>query len=133
MSLIEWREQFAIGLPEVDHEHRELIDEINRLHARLAAGAGADEVADVLGEIESGISAHFALEEKNMQRLGYDGYGSHKTDHESLLDDILDIADGVDAVRGYDPEALAARLAEWFGAHFRSHDARLHAWLASRK
>jgi hemerythrin len=133
MSLIEWREQFAIGLPEVDHEHREMIAEINRLHARLAAGAGAEEVAEVLGEIESGISAHFALEEKNMQRLGYEGYAAHKADHESLLDDILDIADAVDSAQRYEPAALAARLEEWFGAHFRSHDARLHGWLAARR
>jgi hemerythrin-like metal-binding protein len=132
MTLIEWREQFAIGLPEIDHEHRQLIEEINRLHARLAAGAGIDEVTEVLGGIESGISAHFALEEKNMQRLGYDGYAAHKADHESLLDDILDIADGL-GQESYDPGVLSRRLDDWFGVHFRNHDAKLHAWLASRR
>ena len=36
MDLIAWREDFSIGLDEVDHEHRELIAMINRLHAEIA-------------------------------------------------------------------------------------------------
>lgn len=131
-SLIEWREQFAIGLPEVDHEHRELIAAINALHARLGPGAAASEVAGAIGDIHAGIAAHFALEERSMGQLGYPAMAAHKADHEHLLDEILDIMDGVAATSTYSPDALSAALAEWFGAHFRTHDAELHHWLASR-
>jgi hemerythrin-like metal-binding protein len=129
MNLIEWREEFSIGLPEVDHEHRELIQHINALHAQLDAGADASHVAEILGDIHTEIAAHFALEEKSMKSLGYDDYAAHKSDHELLLDDILDILDEVHSTGDYEADALAERLSTWFGAHFRSHDVRLHHWL----
>lgn len=132
MALIDWRDDFRIGLPEVDHEHRELIDTINGLHADLGTGADAARVGAVLGEIQAAITAHFALEEKHMAALGYDEFGAHKADHERLLDDILDIMDDLDASGRYEPVALAQSLAGWFGEHFRTHDARLHRWLHGR-
>lgn len=131
MKLIEWREDFLIGLPEVDHEHRELIDGINSLHEQIAFGAATSHVCEVLGGIQSDIAAHFALEEKNMVALGYPGYGDHKADHERLLDDILDIADEVHESGRYDAGELSHRLSDWFGRHFRTQDAQLHRWLSS--
>jgi hemerythrin-like metal-binding protein len=132
-SLIEWREQFAIGLPEVDHEHRDLIATINALHARLGPTAPAVEVVGALGDIHSAVAAHFALEERSMAQLGYPALPAHKADHECLLDEILDIMDGVAAAQDYSPAALSATLADWFGLHFRTHDSELHHWLVRLK
>lgn len=125
-SLLEWREAYTLGIPEIDHEHRAMIMEINRLHETLDHDAPLDDVIDCLGEILAHITAHFALEEKNMRALKYAGYPDHKGDHERLLDELQEISADV-AERGrYDPTALAARLDAWFMEHFGSHDARLH-------
>lgn len=132
-ELIEWREDFRIGLPEVDQEHRELIGSINRLHRELVIGASTARVTGALGDIHAAISSHFALEEKDMQALRYDEFEAHKGEHERLLDDILDILDEVTASGRYDPQVLSARLAEWFTGHFRTFDARLHRWLMARQ
>lgn len=129
MSLIQWRDDYSLGVPEVDHEHRELIDGINRLHADIGTGADVSYVEAALGEIHASIAAHFALEEKHMVARRYDQFAAHKADHERLLDDILDMMDEVRASDHYDPEPLSQRLSEWFGEHFRTHDARLHRWL----
>jgi hemerythrin len=131
-DLIEWREEFRIGLPGVDEEHRALIDTINRLHRELAVGAAIVRVIGALGDIHAAIASHFALEEKEMGALRYDGAVAHKTDHERLLDEILDILDEVAASGRYDPATLSARLSAWFVEHFRTHDARLHHWLVER-
>ena len=67
-----------------------------------------------------------------MAALRYDGFVAHKTDHERLLDEILDILDEVVATGRYEPAALSARLSAWFVEHFRTQDARLHRWLVKR-
>lgn len=131
-NLIEWRDDFRIGLPEVDQEHRLLIDSINQLHRELVVGAAITRVTGAIGDIHAAIASHFALEEKEMAALRYDGYVGHKTDHEHLLDEILDILDEVVATGRYEPAALSARLSAWFVEHFRTHDARLHRWLVGR-
>lgn len=132
MKLIEWRDEFRIGLPGVDAEHQALIAQINALHRDLAAGAAPARVADALGSIVAAITAHFALEEKDMSALGYDGFAGHKAQHEQLLDEISGIVDEVVEGGRYDPGALSARLADWFVGHFRTEDARLHRWMGER-
>ncbi len=127
MALIEWRREFETGIPDVDHEHRELVDLINQLHAALAGGAGKDEVARFLGEVFARISAHFALEETIMRKHRYDEYAEHKAEHEKLLDDLRDIMDAHEADAGFDYEGtLAGAVRDWFVQHFKTKDARLH-------
>ena len=131
-NLIEWRDEFSVGLPEVDHEHREMIAMINTLQLESAGGAEIASVLAALGEIHARISAHFALEEKNMTSLGYEGYPEHKADHESLLDDLRDLMDEVATSRRFDPAVLGARLSAWFVVHFSTLDARFHRRLVSK-
>lgn len=132
MTLMEWREEFQIGIAEVDHEHREMIELINALHREALQGDSAEDIATALGEINVRVAAHFALEEKNMEQLHYAGYPAHKADHELLLDEIAAIMDDVYGTGRYDAAVLSARMSAWFGEHFRTHDAALHRWLEQR-
>lgn len=134
MSLIEWRDEFEIGIPSVDHEHRGLIRLINELHGKLAGNADKETIARFLGEIHALISAHFALEEKEMRDLGYDELDLHKEEHEDLLDQIRDMMEDLENDRAARTEEdLGHRLNEWFTVHFRTRDARLHRHLTTLK
>ena len=126
MSLIEWQDEFSVGVASVDLEHRELIDLINDLHDLVGDNASADEVVSMLGETFAQISAHFALEEKFMRDSRYPLYEEHKTDHETLLDELRDIMDLVDVDGQYDEQGLSQDMQRWFTEHFRTHDAKLH-------
>lgn len=129
MALVEWREEYKVGLPDVDHEHAELIALINRAHDRLLTPGSGVTVPEYLGEIHARISAHFALEERLMRERRYDQFAEHKADHERLLDAIRDIMDDYEDHDEYDEAQFAERLAGWFTGHFRTHDARLHRHL----
>lgn len=130
MALLEWRKDFETGIDDVDHEHRELVDLLNRLHEELGSDAPDTKISAFLGEVFARISAHFALEESIMRKHSYDQYEDHKSDHEKLLDDIRDIMDDFDAgkYRAYD-DALANAVRDWFVNHFKTRDARLHGIL----
>ena len=123
-KLVDWRDEFEIGIPEVDYEHRAMIDLINSTYTDLLLGnASADEL---LGEIYLRISSHFALEEKDMMAMQWTEFEQHKNDHENLLDQLRDIMDDVAASAEVDSEHLGARLSAWFTDHFGTFDARLH-------
>ncbi len=129
-SLLVWKDQFATGMPGVDHEHRQLIELINSLFGRMAGGCSGELTREFLGEIYARISAHFALEEKVMREARYDQYAIHKADHEALLDRLRDIMDEAVEDEGYCCcESLGADLEQWFSVHFRTHDPRLHQQL----
>jgi len=126
VTLIEWKEQYNLGVPEIDYEHREMITLINDLYARLHGAQSDVSVAEFLGEIYARIAAHFALEEKIMRENDYDEYVEHKDDHERLLDDIRDLMDDYEDGVDVDVERFGDRLDDWFSEHFRTRDARLH-------
>jgi hemerythrin-like metal-binding protein len=134
MALIEWREEFSIGIASVDYEHKGMIGMINQLHEEISATPSRDTVTDFLGEIHSLISAHFALEEREMLEMGYDAFEDHKDDHERLLDEIRDIMDAFEDDDSADyAEELGRRLEVWFTGHFKTQDARLHRFLKDRE
>ena len=125
VTLVEWRKEFETGIPDVDHEHREIVDLINELPDILEADPSGMAL-QVLGDIHARIGAHFALEERLMRERRYDEFREHKLDHDRLLDELRDLMDDYESGEWVDMTAFAARVGEWFSLHFRTHDARLH-------
>jgi len=128
---LQWKDAFATGDASIDHEHREMIERINRVLGAIDTEAEPSLVFAGLAGVHAWISAHFALEEKLMAERGYDQLDIHKRDHERLLDDIREIMD--DCRAGAPPggdSALQQRLHDWFANHFKTMDARLHRHLA---
>lgn len=131
MTLIQWKDEFSVGVASVDHEHQELIALINSLHDVIQDDDGETPgtqaaVVEKLGEIYAQISAHFALEEKVMRDSHYPLLAEHKEDHEILLDELLEIMDCVEDDGSFDELQLGVSLDRWFSEHFRTHDAKLH-------
>ena len=126
MTLIEWKDEFRVGIASVDHEQRERVELINQLHRSIEAGCERDAIIVELGEVYAHIAAHFALEEKSMRDASYPAYPEHKADHEALLDQLRDIMDRVEDGEQDTDKWLPAELGDWFQVHFSTHDARLH-------
>jgi len=131
MVLMQWKEQFSVGIAAVDHEHKQLIELINRLYDEFSKHGTKRAVAAFFGDLLEGISAHFALEERFMRERRYDQWRQHKGDHERLLDEIRDLMDDFEETAEMQSDELAARLESWFARHFETHDARLHKALGS--
>ena len=126
MTLIRWKPSFSLGIPSVDHEHRELIGAINTVYDSMQADASPETIESCLEDIFADVSSHFALEERHMREADYEEYEAHKDEHEDLLDQIRDMMDLYED----DPESgrllLQQKLSDWFGIHFATFDARLH-------
>jgi len=126
MTLIRWKPSFSLGIPSVDHEHRELIGAINTVYDSMQADASPETIESCLEDIYADVASHFALEERHMREAVYEEYEAHKDEHEDLLDQIRDMMDLYED----DPESgrllLQQKLSDWFGIHFATFDARLH-------
>lgn len=131
MALLQWKDRYSLGIEAVDHEHKDLINLINRLHEELMKNVSGEAAEAFFGDLLMHISAHFALEERIMLDRKYEYFSDHKKDHERLLDDLRDIMDNAisDDGASADAETLAKCLDEWFSRHFETHDARFHGVL----
>ena len=130
MATLEWKDSYSVGVEAVDHEHRELIELVNRLNEALAGGETPDRISEAFGDLFQSISTHFALEERFMRAHDYDELAAHKSDHERLLDELRDMMDTFEESGPGDDRAAQERfignVEAWFVNHFGTHDARLH-------
>jgi len=123
---LDWKPEYSVGDASIDHEHQQMIEDINHLSQLLEGTVEAEQIQNILGEIHAAISAHFALEEHLMRNAHYTGYPEHKADHEDLLEQIHDLMDSFYQHPDSGRELLKSRLSNWFGQHFGSFDAALH-------
>lgn len=126
MALIEWRDEFSLGVPDIDHEHRQLIGLVHDVFTCIASRRSREETEALMGDLYAAISGHFALEEDVMRRSDYAEYGAHKADHERLLDLLLELIDAVASGGTIDERSFGDRINDWFVRHFSTFDARLH-------
>jgi len=129
MQLLEWKDEFSLGIPEIDFEHRELIQLINEMLVKIYESERTESTSDYLGEIYARIASHFALEEKIMRERNYDQLADHKADHDKLLNEIRDIMEHYNNDTEIDTDKFVDELNHWFTDHFSTKDARLHRYL----
>lgn len=129
MPPIAWKAEFSVGDAAIDHEHKKLVALVNVAGGAILDGRPDADVDRCLGDLLMAISAHFALEERQMHLVGYDQFAAHKADHERLIDELRDIMDMADSHSASTAERLNRSLEAWFSDHFRTHDARLHRQL----
>ncbi len=130
-ELLEWREEYRMGIADIDRSHRELIDIINDIYHSLGGRPDRESLQSFLDQVYVLAADEFYCEEQLMKELRYEGFDEHRAAHEQMLRDIRDLADHFDpGVEGAGSgRALGEQLGSWFGTHFRTFDARLHKLL----
>ena len=66
MQIIEWSNDYALGIAEIDDQHRALVGMINALDASTHADYSADSMRRMLDELNAYVRDHFAFEERLM-------------------------------------------------------------------
>lgn len=66
MQIIQWTKEFALGIDELDQQHRVLVDMINALDASTHDGAESDAMGVLLERLGDYVRDHFGFEERLM-------------------------------------------------------------------
>ncbi|BDG04224.1 bacteriohemerythrin [Anaeromyxobacter oryzae] len=129
---ITWDPSLAIGVDEIDRQHVELFDRLDRLLEAARAGKTADEVGRLLGFLGEYVVEHFGAEEALMRARGYPGLAEHRAEHErfvaefsALLQEYL--ADGATLLLVV---RVNARVTAWLREHIYRTDKAVGAFLA---
>lgn len=119
-----WKDSFALGIPQIDKQHKELCDQIDKLFEAGSKGKGAEEVMNVLNFLESYTLKHFADEEKLQQQINYPHYQAHKAKHNEFIGKITKMKKeatekGVNLVMVI---SLNQMISNWLVEHIKSTD-----------
>ena len=132
---MEWRDEFLVGVAEIDEEHKELVTNMNRLAAKIKSEdlSGIDEI---LVFLEGYVRFHFDNEERMMRTVSYPLINEHLQEHRTFSQQYVnlkrDIASGL-----HDPLYLGFRiqlfLFDWWAAHMTKTDRHLGKFIRAQR
>ena len=123
MDLFVWDRSFGTGLPEMDDQHRGLIDIFNELHRTLFDPQFPPDRREVslrraFDRLMAYARAQFAAEESMMQTHGLDSRHTsvHRRQHEQFIINLRELWNDRDA-RPEWPARMMGFLSSWIGLH----------------
>jgi hemerythrin len=131
--LLTFPEELAIGLSEVDDQHRAFYLHLNELHAAMRVH-DLVEASRIVDFLVGYAKEHFAAEERLMIEAGFPGYPEHVARHREFAADLKRWRDRF-ATQGPSPTLvveLSAWLTGWLGHHIRKVDGVMARFLRAR-
>lgn len=131
MPLLEWSNNFSVGVSALDAEHKKLVEMINLLHEAMKSGKGKDVMDKILDDAANYTLKHFASEERLMQQHQYPGYNEHKQLHAGFAVKITDLRKQYGEQR-LQSSIMLKTLQEWLTTHICEVDKKYGPYLSGK-
>lgn len=132
MSLIRWTPDYQIGHEQIDSEHRDLFERVNRFHDAWSERHDRREIGLLLSQLIEYAERHFHNEEEIMSRASYPGLEEHAQKHEKLVEAVFALAEKLEE-RAFNPSHQTIRfLRSWLSDHILHDDMAYKAFLAKQ-
>jgi len=121
MTYLTWSDDLDTGIPELDAQHRVMLDHANRLHA----AATADNTEELLAAMDALIDClreHFDFEEKVLEMIQFAGFEDHRGTHQSILDKLGEYRTRLETASAPEAEEIVDALGPWMVDHIRHDD-----------
>ena len=90
MLNLQWDKAWEIGVDFIDEEHKNLLAIMRRIRQSILSGDYA-ECSSLSAELIRLAEQHFAHEERFLDKVGYPGLHGHKTYHQRLIVQALQV------------------------------------------
>lgn len=131
---IEWTEDLATSVVEIDRQHKEIFKKMDDLYLACRRGKGKAEVAGLIEFLKNYVAVHFDTEEKYMQQYDYPGYTSHKVEHTGFIKTIVDLKRQLETEGPNLALVIKTNLevSDWLKKHICEIDKKLGSFLKTR-
>ncbi|MGE3759716.1 MAG: bacteriohemerythrin [Pseudobdellovibrionaceae bacterium] len=116
-----WRDRYALGVPDMDGEHKILIEKINNLVSGINEGLTLSNLKPYFADLAGYTKEHFSDEEKFMASIAYPQLATHKVIHRNLLEKVSAFGARFDD-GSLDTSELVAFLNDWLIKHILGVD-----------
>lgn len=113
-----WRDEYCVGVPEIDAQHQELVSLLNEMHAAMQQGYSHAALGRILHELVRYAYGHFAYEEEVLYRRGYAGLVGRRAEHDRLTQQLADLQQRCQSAPMSAP--VAQQVAIWLRRHIET-------------
>lgn len=132
MEIINWKNEFSVGVKEMDEQHKKLLGMINRLIEEQHTLTDPRTIADLLTEMTDYAQVHFRAEEFLMAEYGYEQISAQKKQHQDFIDKTISFYSASDIGPNVLSVALLDYLGTWLVGHILQEDMKYKNFFKSK-
>ncbi len=125
MPAIKWSPDLSVGVPEIDTQHKRLIQIANGLINAVAKGSDQRVIGNVVRRLREYTVFHFNSEEKLMEDVHFRKRGEHAREHARLKDQVKQYQRTIYLKENLHPDAVLNFLKIWLLKHILETDREL--------
>lgn len=124
--MFEWKDEYSVGVPEIDHQHKKLFLMGHAMSELVSNHAGEDiydELNAMFEELIDYTKYHFEAEEALMAKVNFEKLEDHKVEHGKFVDKLMsyDLSDMDEDQAGFALKLLKT-VATWIFKHITGDD-----------
>jgi hemerythrin-like metal-binding protein len=134
MDKIEWTEELATGIPEIDKQHKVFLKICSDLVNCADDCNDSRKILENILKLEKFAVVHFATEGKIMNDTLYTDKSGHYRLHEHFLEELRAVRNRARAGEtGSDfAEEIKENIADWFILHVRKNDIKMASFVIKK-
>jgi hemerythrin len=121
MSVKPWLQRYSTGIQSIDAHHEELLGRMDALYGAIIKGYDAKAVEGLIANVIDVTIDHFAAEEKDMNRIGYDQQVEHAASHQEFRIRLLKLREEARKGVKVGTDTLDL-LNQYLTDHIKAHD-----------
>ncbi len=130
-NFVVWKENYSVGFPKLDQQHKNILALLNKLYAGLQDGLSKQAIVDLLTELQQYGQLHLGLEESLMQACNYPDVEAHCQFHTSYKERLENLRRDL-ALNEEISHELFRFLKEWWIHHIVNVDQKYSPFLRSQ-
>jgi len=130
MGLVQWSEEYSVGVGNLDRHHQKLFDMLNRLHNAMTQGKGKEVVIGIIKEMVDYARYHFEEEEKLMERIKYPGLNEQRNVHKKFMIKVEEYRKLADmGLEAFLSSGISTFLSDWLKNHIGVMDKKYKKYM----
>ncbi|MGA7721868.1 MAG: bacteriohemerythrin [Ignavibacteriaceae bacterium] len=132
MAIIEWTNDYSVGIQSIDQQHKIWIGLINKLHDAMRKGEGKKILSDIFEEIVAYTKTHLKNEEALFDKYNYPDTAAHKIVHDKLTKQVIEQQQDIKNGKALITMEVMSFLKNWLIDHIQNTDKKYSAFLISK-
>lgn len=125
LMLVQWHDEYSIGIDEIDGHHRHLLSLLDKSYLGILQQHTREEIARLLDELIEYAKYHFSAEEDFMRSNGYHNTDQHVFEHFSFIYHVLSLKKQLDNNAGQLSLDIFNFIRDWILEHILQCDAEM--------
>lgn len=132
---IVWSDKLVVGIPEIDSQHREIVENLNSLEEAILEQRPYPEIEEIFEFLDFFLVMHFRSEERKMDACNCSAAEPNRIAHQDFLRSYAEARRSFESggATGALLESVQVHLMRWLETHIERVDCRMRATSKARK